>query len=400
MDSIRQQLSLKNRNKAALFFSNVALLVELVLMIVEKSDFVFSMESHVFRVTFLITLLAVLLQDHTKREWFLIIAVMALSFVSYRVTGRNELIRYSLFVFAARDIDLKRAMKTTFYVCLAGFSIVALLSVLGIMGDVSVFTDYGREGGEELRYVFGFGHPNTLYGCVYALMLLWIYVYGEKAGWWQYLLLLLINFGLYKITVSRTCLIIGLGTFVLAVIVRLIKPLKKFKFPYILSTLVTPIACVAFSVWASTVGHIPRYSWNGDYEKKINALDELLNNRIQNLYRADERHSGSLETWKLFSDRLSDQYFDMGWVRLFYWYGIIPGILICILVIYLIYLAYKNKDIEALVLILSLSVYTVIEATFVSVYMGRNFMLLILGAYLGREHLKRINNESNKKQTI
>jgi hypothetical protein len=73
----------------------------------------------------------------------------------------------------------------------------------------------------------------------------------------------------------------------------------------------------------------------------------------------------------------------MGWVRLIYWYGIIPTLLISIAVIITIYVCMKKKDGFGALLILSLSVYTIIEATFVTRYLGRDFFLLIAGVYLG-----------------
>ena len=111
-------------------------------------------------------------------------------------------------------------------------------------------------------------------------------------------------------------------------------------------------------------------------------LDSVFNGRIMNLYYNTDDHKGAIETWKLFSDSISDEYFDMGWVRLYYWYGIIPATLIVLLIVLLIYICMKKKDLWTLVLIFSLGIYTVIEATFVSRYIGRNFMLPITAVYL------------------
>ena len=375
-------LTCENRKKIANRLFYLALLIELVLMIAEKSELYFDFESYVFRVTFAITLLAVLVNDHNKKEWVIIACTWIFTFICYRITGRNELLRFATFVMAARDINLGKTMKATFWISLAGFAGIALLSVLGILGSIAVTTDYGRGDANELRYVFGFGHPNTLWGCVFALMLLWLWIYGSKAKLWMFAALAAITFGMYKITLSRTAFLIGVLTIVMALIIRYLPFLGNKKFIYVLTGLVTPVFCVAFSIWGAFISFVPRYEFHYPHYKIIIFIDELLNNRIQNLYRGDEHHSGALETWKLFSDRMSDQYFDMGWVRLFYWYGIVPTAIICILVIVFIYICYKRRDAWSIVLLLSLSIYTVIEATFVSVYIGRNIMLPIFGVYL------------------
>ena len=54
---LKTLLSDKNRRRAADILFYVALTTELVLMLVEKSEISFTLESYVFRVTFLLTLL-------------------------------------------------------------------------------------------------------------------------------------------------------------------------------------------------------------------------------------------------------------------------------------------------------------------------------------------------------
>ncbi|SFC77136.1 hypothetical protein [Butyrivibrio sp. YAB3001] len=375
--------TIEKRIQSANVLFYIALGIELVLMIVEKSALSVPFESYVFRLTFAITFAALLLIPHDKKEWSIIAVVLLFTFICYRINGKNDLLRFAVFVMSAKNIDLRTTMKGIFYTTLAGFSVIALLSVLNIMGSVSVIADYGREEGTELRYAFGFGHPNTLWGSAFALMLIWLWLYGKKARIWQYLILLAAIVGLYKITVSRTAFAIGIFTFVIAFLARFISRLFEKMWTFIATGIVTPVLCAVFSAWAAGASYIPRYYWDTEYYVFVYKLDAALNNRLHNLYRANNRHAGALETWKLFSDRLSEEYFDMGWVRIFYWYGIIPGVLICLLLIFFIYLCYKHMDIWTLILILAISIYSIVEATFVSVYIGRNFLLPILGVYLG-----------------
>lgn len=78
---------------------------------------------------------------------------------------------------------------------------------------------------------------------------------------------------------------------------------------------------------------------------------------------------------------MNDHYFDMGLVRVFYWYGIVPGIVFVASNIWLIWRFYKNRDGMGLVMLAVLSVYTVVEAHLVSVYIGRNYLLFLTGMY-------------------
>jgi len=375
----------RKRISNTLFY--VALTVELLFMMLEKSEVALPFISHIFRITFLLTLIAVLINKHDRKEWLIIAAVIGFTFICYRITGRNELLRFSMFVIAAKDVDLERTMKYWFYFCVVGFAIIILLSLTGIMGDIYVEADFGR-GSIERRYALGFGHPNTLCGCMYVILLLWLWIYGKRANIISYLLWIVGTMVLYKLSISRTIILIFLMTIALAMLIRFFPVIIEKKIVYIFAGLVSPILCVALSVLAAIVS---KYKWtvmdNGEViwqtgNKLVAKIDEILNGRIENLYYDSKTHGGAIETWKLFSDKTSDRIFDMGWVRLFYWYGIIPAILIVAIIVLLLVICYKEKDIWTVLLIFSLGIYTVIEATFVSRYIGRNMMLPIAAFYL------------------
>ena len=55
---------------------------------------------------------------------------------------------------------------------------------------------------------------------------------------------------------------------------------------------------------------------------------------------------------------------------------------IVVLLFMVINVCLKKRDIWTMLIFFSLSVYTLVEATFVSRYIGRNFFLLIMGVYL------------------
>lgn len=381
----KKALSTKNRKKISNFLFYIALTTELLFMVLEKSEVTIPFISHVFRITFLFTLAAVVINKHYRKEWFIIAAVIGFTFICYKITGRNELLRFSMFIIAAKDVDLEKTMKYWFYFCLAGFSIILLLSLAGIMGDIYVEADFGR-GCLERRYVFGFGHPNTLCGCIYAILLLWIWIYGKKSRMVAYVAWIIGSVALYKLSLSRTIILVFMITIGLALLIRLSSMIGEMKITYIVSAIISPILCVAVSIIAAIVS---KYRWyvepNGigwhDGNKYVVRLDEVLNNRISNLYYDSDMHEGAIETWKLFSDRNSNGIFDMGWVRLFYWYGIIPASLVVIFLILLIYACYKKRDIWTVLIVISMGIYTVIEATFVSRYIGRNILLPIIAVY-------------------
>lgn len=88
-----------------------------------------------------------------------------------------------------------------------------------------------------------------------------------------------------------------------------------------------------------------------------------------------------IRTWSAFScEENTKHYFDMGWVKVFYRYGVIPGSLYVAAHLYLLWKLWKRRDGCGLVVFVMFAVYTVVEAHLVSVYLGRNYLLLFLVA--------------------
>ncbi|SEG15658.1 hypothetical protein SAMN02910276_02013 [Butyrivibrio sp. Su6] len=362
----------------------LSLSIELFLMLIEKSEISFPYESYVFRLTFAITLLAVILMKHSKKEWIILCLTWVFTAVCYKLTGKNELLRYATFIMASRDVNIEKTMKYIFYVCIIGYTTIILLSLTNVLGDIYIISDFGRGNTEELRYVLGFGHPNSLFSSAYVILLLWIWLYGKEVKIWHFGAVFFSIIGLYLLTSTRTAMVIGLVTILAAVYLHIFPNIKNNYLPYVISCLIVPIFSVACSIFAAKNSYLTVFLKEGDRDYWIKRLDNLLTNRIYYLYYSNDRHSGSLETWSLFSNSASTEYFDMGWVRIFYWYGIIPGSIITLLIIVFLWCCWKQKDLWTVLLILSLGVYTIIEATFVSRYIGRNILLPVFGVYIGK----------------
>lgn len=373
--------------------------IELWTMVVEKSNAYAPYDSYIFRLTFGLAVLTVALTAYTLRQWILIAVFSAALFWLYRYTGCNDLLRLAMFIFACKDMDKKEVVRVSFYVCLIGFIGVALLAFAGILGDVRVTGDYGRSVGIETRYVLGFGHPNTLHSSFYALLLMAAYLFEnddpdksllsrlreghigaiskKNAPVIMYLILAVLNILLYIGTRSRTG---GLTCMFFIVVMMLIRYAdrsgKGWKFFAIAGEAVFA-ACIAFSVWSAVISRKTKK------DDLLFEISRIFNHRILNLHYDTKKHKGAIKSWSLFAENSDREcYFDMGWVRLFYWYGIIPAAVIVALAAVVIWLFVKKRDYAAFVMVVSLSIYTVVEATFVSRYIGRCFFLPVAAAYL------------------
>ncbi len=389
----------KSRLPWYLFYGGLT--IELLIVIVDKSNLINPFEGRLFQITFLLSLLKLLLTDYTKKEWYMIVVLELLAFYFYRVTGANELIRIVTFVAACKNIPLKQMMRYAFYVTLAGCAVIVLLSVTGVYGDISLTQAYGRESAEttiyigvepakETRYTLGMGHPNAL-SCMFLMLLVMaVYVYFGKMKWYLYLFLMLLNVGVYALSGSKTSMLITTAFLAGACALTYCRFLREDRFGYLCGLLVFA-ACIAFSVDAAVCAQRVRdVQWNEFYYGEplddrhivtLAKIDRRISGRIISLTDT-EANDGMIQTWSLFSrPENMEHYFDMGWVKVFYRYGIVPGIMYLLAHLALLWRIYRRKDACGLAVFTVLAVYTVVEAHLVSFYIGRNFLLMMMGWY-------------------
>lgn len=380
----------------------IGLTIELLMVIIDKSNYINPIEGYLFRVTFLLFACKLVLTRYEKWEWALLLLLEGIGFISYRVTGANDMIRIVTFVAACKGIPLKEMLKYTFYVTLIGCLAIVALAVTGIYGDISLTQAFGREGAEiarytgealeaEKRYTLGMGHPNALFCMFLMLMTLGVYVYFDKMKWYSYLFLMMLNVGAYALTESRTGMLIGAIFLVGACVLTYCKYLREKAFVYICGLLVFALG-IGFSVdaaiYAPKVREAQFYAYfyddPGDDKHTLAMLriDGHISGRIVSLTDS-ANNDGSIETWSAFSrPNNMEYYFDMGWVKLFYRYGVVPGCLYIAACLALMWRLYKRRDACGLLLFVTFAVYTVVEAHLISVYIGRNCLLMMMGYYL------------------
>ena len=363
-----------NLQKAGEVLFYAGLLVELLILILDKAAWINPYEGMMFRAGFLMFALKVCITQYSAKEWLAIIGAGLIAGICYLVSERDEAVRFVVFVASMKGISGKRCLKVVFWITAMGMAVLAALSAAGVLGTVyEVEAGYGFK--EKLdRLCLGLGNSNALAIMVWALMILGIYLYHEKMKFWDYGILLLVAGAVYMATVTRTSLLLMIFTLALAVVMKYCRKLRDTNWVYGCGVAVT-LACLGISVWAAKIS-----KWHEFLPDWVVKIDRILTGRITSIY-AFENGGGVLRNWKLFSNPDYVEYFDMGYVRLFYWYGIIPGLCVMAVLCLLIWNFRKNGDYMGFVLTLSFVVLTLIEAHAVSVYLARNYVLFLLGMY-------------------
>lgn len=350
------------------------LLLEVLILILDKSSWINPYEGQLFRVSFLFFALKLCLTKYSLWEWGAILAAGILAGICYLCSTRDEAVRVVVFVASMKGINHRQAMKTVFWTTIAGLAVLAGLAFAGVLGEVfEASQGFGFKEG-RWRLCFGVGNSNAFATMVWALMTLGIYLYHEKMKLWHYGLLLVLSGLVYYATVTRTALLVMAATILLAMVLQYVPRLQQAAWVYG-GGIAAVLFGVGFSVFAAQVSDWPPFmpEW-------VQKIDRMLTGRIASIY-AFENGGGVPENWRLFGDPDYIEYFDMGYVRLVFWYGIIPAVCCILVLCLLMWECRRQRDYMAFVLVLSFAVYTVIEAHAVSVYIARNYVLMLLGAY-------------------
>lgn len=368
-------------SKIAYYSFYIAVMIEVLMVIIDKSNYTNPIEGRLFQLTFLMFLIKVCLTKYTRREYAVILLFCLLGAASYFITERNEIIRLVMFVAACKNIEMKKCLKMVFWLTLSGCLAIILLSVTGIYGAVSLTQDYGR-GSIETRYTLGMGHPNALQCMVWALTALGIYLYREKMRFYHFVVVFILNVAAFVLSDSKTSFLVAVFTIAVAYLSGEKLPKRIKKLCAWLNGVVVIGSIGASIVMAANAYRVYNHDWHcvsDPVTMLFVRLNDLLNGRIRILTET-VGWEGSMNSWTLFSGPDSIYYFDMGWVRLFYWYGIIPGcVFVAVIVILLIYF-FKKEDYLSIALIAAISLYTIAEAHVISVYLARNYVFFLIGA--------------------
>ncbi len=349
----------------------IALVIESVIVMIDKSAYINPWEGKLFRLTFVLFCIKVITTQYSKKEWIAIAIAGILVSISYLVNDKDEVVRAAVFVISCKNIDVKRILKVVLGITLAGSVILFVLAASGTFGAMTMTANFGRgpfPGIVETRYCFGMGHPNAFQCMMYMMTVLCLYIYVDKMKWYHFVLLFLINVMTYHYTDSNTAMLVIGATIIGAAIMKYVPILKNLKWIYWLSAAFV-LTLVIFSAVGSYTGRETQFMYD---------LDQILNGRFQYAHAIE---NARVENWTLFSNRANTEFFDQGFIRLFYWYGIIPGIMYVLANLYLIYQSYQKRDYMLLIIVVGFSLFSMMEAHLVSVYILRNYLFVLLGYY-------------------
>ena len=362
-----------------LFYAGLTL--EILWLLLDKSSHVIESEGILFRISFIPLFLSVLIgfvkRKYGKRDCLTFAAFFLLGTASYLSSSRNDILRILFLVFATRNASPRRYLRYTFFLTLSGCAVIALLSVTGAFGSAFTLKEVNADVTRQLL-TLGMGHPNSLYAMFFALTALGLYIWYDRVSLSSCLLILLSGGILFLLTACRLGFICTLLSVCFTMAMKKSRALREGKGFYLTASVLIA-AMVLSTLLIAKYGEIynsydPPW-FEPHFESVMKPLDRFFSGRLWMAYGFPD---SDISSFSLLSSPENERYVDLGFYKLFYWYGYLPGAVYVMLCLGLLYTAWKRKDPALGVFVAVWCFYNFMEAHEISDYIGRNYIWLIL----------------------
>ena len=356
---------IKGKESIAQVVFTVAIVLELVVMMTDHlASWTLPYRGRVTHVAFVLFCVKILMTRYDLKQAGVAALAGMLGVISYCTCKDEYVIRAVVFVAAAVGVDAKRNLKIILWGASIGSAIIILLSLFGICGKVVDVRHYGR-GMVEARYCLGFNHANNVHDMLWYIISLYLLLRRDKTKWYEYLIMLAVNIGLYVLTVSRTGFITTMIVVLGALAVRYIS--------FVRNGLITYIVCLG-ALAASVALTIYGSMYNIGERKFVAIVDRILTGRLEML-----TEHANFKEWELFPASRTAELVDNGFSFMTYGYGTAIGLLLVIEILIKIILLIHRRDSLAAVVFTGAILVTFMEATFViNVSLLCNMVLIII----------------------
>lgn len=317
---------------------------------------------------FLIYVIAACCSQYTKTEKLILAVLLLIGVMVYYMSGINTGIKAPIYIFALKGIDVKRLyhrMTQTLIIVISGIIIANLTLGIGTSMVHDIRPDRGFGG---IRYCLGFSNPNRLQIMIFSVMVYVLWIWHDKLTIPFHILIGILYFISFIVSGSYTGLLLGLFIYAMSWLLTY-APRKQWRHVLAGGICVSYLCCLVISVFAAA-------GYRGEVMQLINRLISERMNQLS-LYNNEAIHlTGEINNWTLFSSRLHKNVYDMGYIQLFYYYGIVPAVCYLLFVLYAVYKAWKRNDIIGSMAIWGFILYLFMEAAFFSNYLQSDFLLM------------------------
>lgn len=307
-------------------------------------------------------------RQYSKRQKVLFVVLLVSGVLLYWNTGLNKGVRAVFYLYAMKDVDMRKYFKSMLVVFVASTLLFAVLSRLGIM-EMYVIKDVRSDRGfNGYRYSFGYESCNSLMAVVFLAMVCEFILHHDGQPWYVFAVVAGIYVLMYYLTDSRTGFIVGAAVFAGMLCLRIIHWERWVDLAFGLFILSLPVM-LAISVMAA---------FRVD-NALLSRINHFISGRMSQLatYPCDAKYAlAYAENWRLFGSGSNHNDYDMGYIQIFYYYGIVPAVCYLACVAGAAVKAWKDREAWKLVLLLGLCGYLFMESLYFSNFVPVDFLLV------------------------
>lgn len=309
--------------------------------------------------------LSMLGEEYSLRDIIKMAAFGALVLWAFFQNRNRSLILACMAVFGAKNIDVRKILKYTFWILSISILLKTLSCAVGILPNKEL--ELPKENGVRYTiYSYGYDTPNNLYFHLVIAVLLGMVLYGEKFSWLKFGSVFLIMYGAYQILISRT----GWICFLAAALLYLMEHfLKRFSLKAGIKWTGRLMVCSVVGLCALDWGLI--YLWKSGYSW-LSFLNSTLNNRIVLAYQAFQKIGIS------FLGSRGAVQLDMLYATMLLNYGLLLSVLCIYGYTRLLYRMYREKEGMFLIALTVIALYSFMEVNAINP-MWNPFLLLLAG---------------------
>ena len=324
-------------------------------------------------------------RHYSKKAKIIFVILMVFGSLLYINTGLNKGIRAVFYLYALKGVNMRKYYKSVLTVLVVSSMFFAVLSILRVLENFTITDVRNDRGFNGVRYSFGYENPNRTMAVIFLALICELILYHEKQPWYAYLAVIGVYLLLYYFTDSRTGFMVGAAVVVGILCVRFIHwdGWTGVVFVVFIMALITMLtisvlaACRVENDWMLTINHF--------ISGRMNQLEK---------YPCDTKYAlPYIENWYLFGDGSNHNDYDMGYIQVFYYYGIVPAVCYLSCVIGAAVKAWKDGESWKLVVLVGLCVYLFMESVYFSNFVPVDFLLVfsvsVLWGDYGREEKDR-----------
>ena len=310
----------------------------------------------------------ILMSMDLKKDMWLFALCGVYGLICYKTQSSALLLRMFLILLAGRDQDARKVFKLFFYGTLIPMLVVGILSALGIYGEL-LQQGLFKQHYDEIRYCFGFIHPNSFAFFLFRVLLMGIYVYYDRIKWWMYIIISAVYFPLILLSDSTVGLVMGVFAILFFAIANINFNKLWMKIIYIAGCILMFVE-IGFA-YVSMVCYDPHFGPDGyavGFWQTIN--QNFFTGRIATAYNAF--HELTIMPFGMNKDIVTS---EIGFITGLFSYGYIFMAIYVVMLFMLFREMYKQNNKAGMVLIVSATLYSFSEAFLP--YVNKNPVLML-----------------------